>query len=119
MFSGPTPEDLMSKSQRRPPARRAQFKHFNLIPTRWMDNDVYGHVNNVVYYSYFDTVVNRYLIDSGGLDYHSGETIGGRNVIVRYPKRHLTEVLLSNRNDPEPYATAKAIAALFLQDTTR
>ena len=76
MFSGPTPEDLMSKSQRRPPARRAQFKHFNLIPTRWMDNDVYGHVNNVVYYSYFDTVVNRYLIDSGGLDYHSGETIG-------------------------------------------
>jgi CubicO group peptidase (beta-lactamase class C family) len=49
--------------------------------------------------------------------WHSGETIGGRNVIVRYPKRHLTVVLLSNRNDPEPYATAKAIAALFLEDT--
>lgn len=66
----------MSKSQRKPPARRAQFKHFTVIPTRWMDNDVYGHVNNVVYYSYFDTVVNRYLIDFCGLDYHSGETIG-------------------------------------------
>jgi CubicO group peptidase (beta-lactamase class C family) len=51
--------------------------------------------------------------------WHSGETIGGRNVIVRYPQRHLTVVLLSNRNDPEPYATAKAIAALFLEDSLR
>jgi CubicO group peptidase (beta-lactamase class C family) len=49
--------------------------------------------------------------------WHSGETVGGRNVIVRYPKQHLTVVLLSNRNDPEPYATAKAIAALFLEDS--
>jgi CubicO group peptidase (beta-lactamase class C family) len=50
--------------------------------------------------------------------WHSGETMGFRNVIVRYPRRHLTVVLLSNRNDPEPYATAKAIAALFLDDAT-
>ena len=45
---------------------RASYKHFLTIPTRWMDNDVYGHVNNVVYYSYFDTVVNDYLIRHGG-----------------------------------------------------
>jgi acyl-CoA thioester hydrolase len=46
------------------------------IPTRWLDNDVYGHVNNVQYYSYFDTVINRYLIDAGGLDIHDGAVIG-------------------------------------------
>jgi len=66
----------MSKSQRKPPARRSTFKHFLVIPTRWMDNDVYGHVNNVVYYSYFDTLINRYLIDPGGLDIHAGAVIG-------------------------------------------
>jgi acyl-CoA thioester hydrolase len=46
------------------------------ISTRWMDNDVYGHVNNVVYYSYFDTVVNASLIEAGVLDIHHGEVIG-------------------------------------------
>ena len=49
---------------------RADYRHFLSIATRWMDNDVYGHVNNVVYYSYFDTLINRYLIDEGGLDFH-------------------------------------------------
>jgi acyl-CoA thioester hydrolase len=57
-------------------APRSAYRHFLTIPTRWMDNDVYGHVNNVVYYSYFDTVVNEYLIRTGVLDYESGETIG-------------------------------------------
>ena len=46
----------------------ADYKHFLTIPTRWMDNDIYGHVNNVVYYSWFDTVINEYLIRAGGLD---------------------------------------------------
>ena len=46
------------------------------IPTRWIDNDIYGHVNNVVYYAYFDTVINRFLIDEGGLDIARGEVIG-------------------------------------------
>jgi acyl-CoA thioester hydrolase len=55
---------------------RASYKHFLTIPTRWMDNDVYGHVNNVVYYSYFDTVVNDYLMRHGGLDYRNGEIVG-------------------------------------------
>jgi len=46
------------------------------MPTRWMDNDCYGHVNNVVYYAYFDTVINEYLIREGGLDIHNGTVIG-------------------------------------------
>ena len=46
------------------------------IPTRWNDNDVYGHVNNVEFYAFFDTVINAYLIREGGLDIHDGEVIG-------------------------------------------
>jgi acyl-CoA thioester hydrolase len=55
---------------------RADYPHFLAIPTRWMDNDVYGHVNNVVYYSYFDTVINEHLIREGGLDIHDGSVVG-------------------------------------------
>lgn len=55
---------------------RAAYRHFLAIPTRWMDNDTYGHVNNVVYYSYFDTVINAYLIRQGGLDIRDGLVIG-------------------------------------------
>jgi acyl-CoA thioester hydrolase len=58
------------------PQTRAAFPHFLVIPTRWMDNDVYGHVNNVVYYGYFDTIINRYLIGEGGLDIAAGPVIG-------------------------------------------
>ena len=58
------------------PTTQADFTHFLAIPTRWMDNDVYGHVNNVVYYSYFDTVINQYLIEMGGLDPHDGTVVG-------------------------------------------
>lgn len=57
-------------------ADRSQFPHFLSIPTRWMDNDVYGHVNNVVYYSYFDTAVNQFLIERGVLDIHRGDIVG-------------------------------------------
>jgi acyl-CoA thioester hydrolase len=55
---------------------RADYRVFRPIATRWMDNDVYGHVNNVVYYSYFDTVVNLYLINPGGLDFHNAPIVG-------------------------------------------
>jgi acyl-CoA thioester hydrolase len=55
---------------------RADYRHFQPITTRWHDNDVYGHVNNVVYYSYFDSAVNAYLIARGGLDIHEGEVVG-------------------------------------------
>jgi acyl-CoA thioester hydrolase len=58
------------------PERRDAYKAFRTISTRWMDNDAYGHVNNVVYYSWFDTVVNAHLIEQGVLDIHHGETIG-------------------------------------------
>src|SRR4051794_30926832 len=57
-------------------AERSEYPHVLTIPTRWKDNDVYGHVNNVEYYSYFDTVINRWLITEGGLDIHAGEVIG-------------------------------------------
>lgn len=52
------------------------YPHVSDIQTRWMDNDVYGHVNNVVYYSFFDTAVNRFLIKGGVLDIHDGVVIG-------------------------------------------
>ncbi len=55
---------------------RAAFGVFRAIPTRWHDNDVYGHVNNVVYYSWFDTAVNAWLIEAGMLDIAGGDPIG-------------------------------------------
>lgn len=55
---------------------RERYAHFQVITTRWKDNDVYGHVNNVEYYSYFDTVINTFLIRQGGLDIHRGANIG-------------------------------------------
>lgn len=55
---------------------RTAYPHFAPITTRWMDNDVYGHVNNVVYYSFFDSVVNGYLIERGALDIHTGAVVG-------------------------------------------
>jgi acyl-CoA thioester hydrolase len=58
------------------PDRREAYRHFDDITTRWMDNDAYGHVNNVVYYSYFDTVVNAYLIGKGALDFAKSPVIG-------------------------------------------
>ena len=68
-------------------ALRTDYRHFLAIPTRWMDNDTYGHVNNVTYYSYFDTVVNEHLIRSGGLD-PANDTVVGYVVetICRYRK---------------------------------
>ena len=58
------------------PTGRGDYPHFETIPTRWNDNDVYGHVNNVEYYAFFDTVINRWLINEGGLDIHGGDVIG-------------------------------------------
>ncbi len=63
----------MSRPQ---PHSRQQYPHFQLIPTRWIDNDVYLHVNNVVYYSFFDTAVNQYLIEQGVLDIERSTIIG-------------------------------------------
>lgn len=63
-------------STRARPEGREAYRLFRPLATRWMDNDLYGHINNVVYYSFFDTAVNGYLIDAGALDIHAGEVIG-------------------------------------------
>ncbi|MBT8765637.1 acyl-CoA thioesterase [Metapseudomonas boanensis] len=55
---------------------RADYRYFQPITTRWHDNDLYGHVNNVVYYGFFDSAVNTYLIERGGLDIHEGGVVG-------------------------------------------
>jgi len=56
--------------------KRKHFKYFHTINSRWSDNDIYGHVNNIVYYSYFDSAVNHYLIQQGKLDIHNGPIVG-------------------------------------------
>ncbi|CAN5405823.1 thioesterase family protein [soil metagenome] len=66
----------MTSNPRPGPEPRSAYRHFTSLPTRWMDNDAYGHVNNVVYYSLFDTAVNRYLIEAGALDIAHGEVVG-------------------------------------------
>ena len=65
-----------SVTTREAPQVRSGYRHFQRITTRWIDNDVYGHVNNVVYYSYFDTVVNEFLIRAGVLDIETSAVIG-------------------------------------------
>jgi acyl-CoA thioester hydrolase len=70
-------------------SRREAYKAFRTIPTRWMDNDVYGHMNNVVHYSLFDTAVNGWLIDEGVLDIHRGEQIG---LVVETGCRYFAEM---------------------------
>lgn len=67
---------MKSKTEKPQAEPHSAYKVFRPVGTRWMDNDVYGHVNNVVYYSWFDTVVNGYLIEQGVLDIHEGATIG-------------------------------------------
>lgn len=58
------------------PESRVDYHWFTPITTRWHDNDLYGHVNNVTYYAFFDSVANRFLIEEGGLDIHAGKEIG-------------------------------------------
>jgi acyl-CoA thioester hydrolase len=59
----------------KPQITRAEYPHFVTLPTRWMDNDVYGHINNALYYAFFDTAINQYLITEGGLDITAGKVI--------------------------------------------
>ncbi|UUP17709.1 acyl-CoA thioesterase [Nitratireductor thuwali] len=71
------------------PSNRASYRAFRTIPTRWMDNDIYGHMNNVVHYSLFDTAVNGWLIESGVLDIGRGEQIG---LVVETGCRYFAEM---------------------------
>jgi acyl-CoA thioester hydrolase len=66
----------MNDAVRPQPEPRDRYRAFRRITTRWMDNDQYGHVNNVVYYSWFDTAVNAHLIEQGALDTAHGTIIG-------------------------------------------
>ena len=59
----------------KPQISRAEYPHFTSLPTRWMDNDIYGHVNNALYYAFFDTAINEYLIARGGLDISAGAVV--------------------------------------------
>lgn len=59
----------------KPQITRAEYAHLLALPTRWMDNDVYGHVNNALYYAFFDTAINEYLIAEGGLDITAGAVV--------------------------------------------
>jgi acyl-CoA thioester hydrolase len=75
-FAGRTDRAYVAMTQRPSPDARSTYRHFTVISTRWMDNDVYGHVNNVQYYSFFDTAVNGYLIAQGVLDPATSPVIG-------------------------------------------
>ena len=74
--TNPEATETLKPMNRPAPENRKAYRHFQSIPTRWMDNDVYGHVNNVVYYSYFDTVVNQYLIEQRALNIETSKVIG-------------------------------------------
>lgn len=69
-----TPEPHLSEKPQ--PTTRSAYRHLTPISTRWADNDAYGHVNNVVYYAWFDTAVNKHLIDAGVLDVAASPVIG-------------------------------------------
>lgn len=76
-------------SERPAPSARAGYRAFHTIQTRWMDNDIYGHMNNVVHYSLFDTAVNGWLIGQGVLDIHRGDRIG---LVVETGCRYFAEM---------------------------
>lgn len=76
-------------SERPAPSRRGDYRAFRTITTRWMDNDIYGHMNNVVHYSLFDSAVNGWLIEQGVLDIHDGDQIG---LVVETGCRYFSEM---------------------------
>jgi acyl-CoA thioester hydrolase len=76
-------------SERPAPSKRDAYKVFRTIPTRWLDNDVYGHMNNSVHYTLFDTTVNCWLIENGLLDIHGGDRIG---LVVETGCRYFAEM---------------------------
>ena len=83
-------------SARPEPDVRSSYPHFLTITTRWMDNDVYRHVNNVVYYSYFDTVVNQYLIEQGALDIEKSQVVG---LVVETQCRYFSPISFPQKVD--------------------
>jgi acyl-CoA thioester hydrolase len=101
MSSTPSP---LSSSSRPAPEPRNAYHLFRRIDTRWADNDAYGHVNNVVYYAWFDTAVNAYLIEQDALDIHDGTTIG---LVVETHCNYFAPVVF-----PQPVEVGIRIASL-------
>ena len=89
---------------RQSPSERSAYKEFRTLTTRWMDNDLYGHMNNVVYYSLFDTAVNGWLIDQGVLDLAAGKQIG---LVVETGCRYFSELAF-----PDSVAAGLRVARL-------
>lgn len=81
-------------SERTPPSTRDAYAHFTAIDTRWSDNDAYRHVNNVVYYGFFDTAVNRLLIEAGALDLEHSPAVG---LVVETQCRYFAPVSFPDR----------------------
>ena len=96
--------DSADEPSRRGPLPRSAYAAFRPITTRWADNDVYGHVNNVVYYSFFDTAVNGLLMDVGVLDIHQGEVIG---LVVETQCNYFAPIAF-----PQPVAAGVRVAQL-------
>jgi acyl-CoA thioester hydrolase len=89
---------------RPPPPARADFRWFMPITTRWMDNDPFGHVNNVVYYSWIDTAVNRFLIEGGALDIAASPVVG---IVAETGCRYISQIAY-----PDPVTVGIAAVAL-------
>ncbi len=89
---------------RPPPPARADFRWFLPVTTRWMDNDPFGHVNNVVYYSWIDTAVNRFLIERGALDIARSPVVG---IVAETGCRYVSEI-----SYPDPVTVGIAVVAL-------
>lgn len=100
----------MSRETRPEPPVRAAYRALRPITTRWADNDVYGHVNNVEYYAFFDTVVNGHLIERGVLDIHGGEVIG---LVVETACRYFAPIAF-----PEPVEGALRVDRLGRSSVT-
>jgi acyl-CoA thioester hydrolase len=104
------------------PERRADYPHFLSIPTRWMDNDIYGHMNNVVHYSLFDTAVNGWLIEEGVLDIAGGDQIG---LVVETGCRYFAEMAFPDvgqagvRVARQGTSSVRYEVGLFRNDETR
>jgi acyl-CoA thioester hydrolase len=101
MSSTPTTSSAVPRPA---PEPRNAYYLFRRIDTRWADNDAYGHVNNVVYYAWFDTAVNAYLIEQGALDIHDGATIG---LVVETHCNYFSPVVF-----PQPVEVGIRIASL-------
>ena len=95
---------MSDPDEKRLPEQRGEFPVLRTITTRWMDNDHYGHVNNVVYYSYFDTAVNGYLIEASGTDVRNLPAIG---IVAETSCRFLKELSF-----PEPVHAGLALETL-------